>query len=38
MSQRIDSLVSDFQAKPYRYMPLKSKRKVEKYDKQEGAN
>lgn len=38
MSQRIDSLVTDFQAKPYRYMPLKSKRKVEKYDKGEESN
>jgi phospholipid/cholesterol/gamma-HCH transport system substrate-binding protein len=38
MSQRIDSLVTDFQAKPYRYMPLKSKRKVDKYDNQDGAN
>ena len=35
LSTQADSLLSDFQNKPYRYMPLKSKRKVEKYDKQE---
>jgi phospholipid/cholesterol/gamma-HCH transport system substrate-binding protein len=39
MSLRIDSLVNDFQTNPYRYVPLKSKRKVDKYDKQlEGGN
>lgn len=38
MSIRIDSLITDFQQKPYRYMPLKSKRKVEKYDKQDAGN
>ncbi|KAA3639202.1 MAG: MCE family protein [Bacteroidetes bacterium] len=35
MSQRIDSLVADFQARPYRYVPLKSQRKVEKIDKKD---
>lgn len=35
MSYSLDSLLSDFQNKPYRYMPLKSRRKVQKYDKQD---
>lgn len=38
MSRQIDSLVTDFQNKPYRYMPLKSKKKVDKYDKQDASN
>ena len=38
MSKRIDSLVNDFKLKPYRYMPLKSRRKVQKYDAQDGGN
>ncbi len=35
MSSNIDSLVTDFQGRPYRYMPLKSRRKVQKYDRQD---
>lgn len=35
MSSSIDSLVSDIQDRPYRYMPLKTRRKVEKYDRQD---
>ncbi|MCP3933119.1 MAG: MCE family protein [Bacteroidetes bacterium] len=35
VSQKADSLLSDFQERPYRYMPLKSKRKVDKYDRQD---
>ena len=34
LSQSLDTLLVDFRLHPYRYMPLKSKRKVEKYDKQ----
>lgn len=36
MSNSADSLFTDFQDKPYRYMPLKSRKKVQKYDKQDG--
>jgi phospholipid/cholesterol/gamma-HCH transport system substrate-binding protein len=36
LSSSADSLLSDFQDRPYRYMPLKSRRKVKKYDKQDG--
>lgn len=32
--QSIDKLANDLKDHPYRYVPLKSKRKVEKYDKQ----
>ena len=35
LSFSLDSLLSDFQNKPYRYMPLKSRRKVQKYDRQD---
>ncbi|MCB0570679.1 MAG: MCE family protein [Phaeodactylibacter sp.] len=35
LSQRADSLVNDIQERPYRYMPLKSRRKVQRYDKQD---
>ena len=35
MAQHLDSLTADFQQKPYRYMPLKSRRKVQKYDRQD---
>ena len=34
-SSSLDSLLGDVQDKPWRYIPLKSKRKVEKYDAQE---
>jgi phospholipid/cholesterol/gamma-HCH transport system substrate-binding protein len=33
LSNRADSLLFDFQARPYRYMPLKSRSKVIKFDK-----
>lgn len=35
MSSSIDSLVTDIQERPYRYMPLKSRRKVQKYDRRD---
>ncbi|MFK7936100.1 MAG: hypothetical protein AB8G22_21480, partial [Saprospiraceae bacterium] len=31
-----DSLMTDLQEKPYRYMPLKSRKRVKKYDRQDG--
>jgi phospholipid/cholesterol/gamma-HCH transport system substrate-binding protein len=37
LSYDADSLVSDIQSRPYRYMPLKSRRKVNKFDKQDAA-
>ncbi|MBK7872974.1 MAG: MCE family protein [Saprospiraceae bacterium] len=33
MSTNIDSLVNDIEERPYRYLPLKSRRKVQKYDR-----
>lgn len=36
LSYSLDSLMSDFQDKPYRYMPFKSRRKVQKFDRQDG--
>ena len=30
---RLDSLMTDFQERPYRYMPLKSRRRVKKLDR-----
>jgi phospholipid/cholesterol/gamma-HCH transport system substrate-binding protein len=35
LSNSADSLITDIQEKPYRYMPLKSRRKVQKYDKKD---
>lgn len=35
LSSRADSLIDDFQDRPYRYMPLKSRRKVKKFDRQD---
>ena len=35
MSKSIDSLATDFQNRPYRYMPFKSRRKVKKNDKKD---
>jgi phospholipid/cholesterol/gamma-HCH transport system substrate-binding protein len=35
MSKSIDSLANDFQARPYRYVPFKSRRKVKKNDKKD---
>jgi phospholipid/cholesterol/gamma-HCH transport system substrate-binding protein len=33
LSSKVDSLMSDFQERPYRYMPLKSRSKVKKFDR-----
>ena len=33
MAIRLDSLMTDFQERPYRYMPLKSRRRVKKLDR-----
>ena len=33
LSGRVDSLMKDFQQRPYRYMPLKSRSKVKKFDR-----
>ncbi len=33
MAIRLDSLMTDFQDRPYRYMPLKSRRRVKKLDR-----
>lgn len=33
MATNVDTLVNDLQSRPYRYIPFKSKRKVEKYDR-----
>ena len=35
LSHRADSLINDLQKRPYRYMPLKSRRKVKKFDRQD---
>ncbi|MEO0873390.1 MAG: hypothetical protein AAFY48_02190, partial [Bacteroidota bacterium] len=35
LSYSLDSLVSDFQGRPYRYVPLKGRRKVERYDRKD---
>lgn len=35
LSKSIDSLANDFQTRPYRYMPFKSRRKVKKNDKKD---
>ncbi|MEQ8703740.1 MAG: MlaD family protein [Phaeodactylibacter sp.] len=35
LTREADSLITDFQDRPYRYMPLKSRRKVERYDRQD---
>lgn len=35
MTKNVNKLAKDLQEKPYRYMPLKSRRKVQKYDKQD---
>jgi phospholipid/cholesterol/gamma-HCH transport system substrate-binding protein len=37
MSNRADSLLNDFQARPYRYMPLKSRNRVIRFDKLDAA-
>jgi len=33
---RLDSVLTDFQDRPYRYIPLKSRKKVRKFDKLDG--
>ena len=38
MAVKVDSLATDFQERPYRYIPLKSRRKVLKYDEKDGEN
>lgn len=38
MTTNINKLAKDFKEKPYRYMPLKSRNKVQKYDKKDGNN
>lgn len=35
LSSQTDSLLTDFQDRPYRYMPLKSRRKVLRYDRKD---
>lgn len=35
LSSGVDSLAEDFQDRPYRYMPLKSRRKVLRYDRKD---
>ncbi|MEL6866100.1 MAG: MlaD family protein [Bacteroidota bacterium] len=35
-SARIDSFLNDIEQHPYRYIPLKSRRKVKRYDKKDG--
>jgi phospholipid/cholesterol/gamma-HCH transport system substrate-binding protein len=35
LSYSLDSLMIDIQEKPYRYVPLKSRRRVEKYDRKD---
>lgn len=35
LSYSLDSLSADLQERPYRYIPLKSRRKVERYDRQD---
>jgi len=34
-SQQLEILLKDFEEKPYRYMPLKSRNKINKYDKKD---
>jgi phospholipid/cholesterol/gamma-HCH transport system substrate-binding protein len=38
MSYSLDSLLTDLQDKPYRYLPLKSRRKVKRFDKLDNAD
>lgn len=35
LSIRADSLLTDFEEKPYRYMPFKNRKKVKRYDRQD---
>ncbi len=38
MTYRLDTLMNDFQERPYRYMPLKSRKKVKRFDRQDAAS
>ncbi len=35
LSRQADSLITDFQNRPYRYVPLKSRNRVERYDRKD---
>ncbi|GJM32951.1 MAG: mammalian cell entry protein [Saprospiraceae bacterium] len=38
LSRRADSLITDIQDRPYRYMPLKGRKKVQRYDRLDEKN
>jgi hypothetical protein len=38
LSKHLDSLLLDLKERPYRYIPLKSKKKTEKIDRQKALN
>lgn len=38
LGERADSLLNDIEARPYRYIPLKSRKKVLRYDRLDGKN
>lgn len=38
LTREADSLITDFQDRPYRYMPLKSRRRVERFDRLDAQN
>ncbi|MCB0610249.1 MAG: MCE family protein [Lewinella sp.] len=38
LSTRADSLLNDIESRPYRYIPLKSRKKVQRYDRLDGKN
>ena len=37
LSNQADSLITDFQDRPYRYVPFKSRRRVQKFDRKDAA-
>ncbi len=37
-SEQLEKFLLDFETHPYRYMPLKSRKKVKRYDKKDGKN
>jgi phospholipid/cholesterol/gamma-HCH transport system substrate-binding protein len=37
LSDRADSLINDIQSRPYRYVPLKSRKRVKRYDRKDEA-
>lgn len=37
LSERADSLINDIQSRPYRYVPLKSRKRVKRYDRKDEA-